>query len=330
MGVEQTNRIEEFQEIELSGGRFEFKKGQQGGVSIRYEGANPYPTRMFQICVSFDGKILGTVPFGGIGQVIPYPQPSLLAWIISDRHGMFGRRCPKCESYFRTNSTPGDRFCPYCGHSDESAQFLTSNQLKCEEKVSGTFSFGTFSFPCQAPRQSSRSVGILEHVAAITLGLAIALTPSLACAADARASDLLWPTPRTCRIEQLKLSAADAAVLCAERFIARNGYTQEAPVSDEAQIASESIEWARSIYELLASRRGTLEPRAYGICDSGHQSRRYTVVFRYAGGKSPDRARAVTMTSEFTELRVQHQTFIIPDTTTRQQPGCRLLDMNSH
>ena len=131
--------MEEFQEIELSGGRIEFKKGPEGGVSIGHRSANPWPLSMFQVCVSFDGKILGTVPFGGIGQVIPYPQPSLLAWVISDRHGMFGRRCPKCQSYFRTDACPGDHFCPYCGHSGKSTHFLTSNQLKYIEKFCNSF-----------------------------------------------------------------------------------------------------------------------------------------------------------------------------------------------
>ena len=122
--------MEEFQEIYLSGGKVEFKKGPSGGVSLRYSQANPWPVSMFQVCVSFEGEVLDTVPFGGMGQVIPYPQPSLLAWVISDRHGMFGRRCPKCCSYFRINVCPGDRFCPYCGYSGKSIDFLTDNQLK--------------------------------------------------------------------------------------------------------------------------------------------------------------------------------------------------------
>lgn len=122
--------MEEFQEIYLSGGTIEFKKGPEGGVSMGYRGANPWPMCMFQVCVSFEGKVLDTVPFGGIGQVIPFPQPSLLAWVLSDRHGMFGRRCPKCQSYFRTDACPGDRFCPYCGYSGRSIHFLTNNQLK--------------------------------------------------------------------------------------------------------------------------------------------------------------------------------------------------------
>jgi hypothetical protein len=163
-------------------------------------------------------------------------------------------------------------------------------------------------------------------LAAVIVGLAVALTSSLAGAAEPRGPDFAWPTPQTCRIEQSKLPAADAAVLCAGRFIARNGYTQEPPVSDEAQITSESIEWSRSVGEMLASRHGTLEPQAYGICDHGHwQEPGYTVVFRYAGGEAPDRARTVTMTPEFGDLRVEHQDFI-PDVVTRRAHGCRPLD----
>lgn len=122
--------MEEFQEIYLSGGKIEFKKGQEGGVSIGYSCANPWPMSMFQLCISFEGEVLGTVRFGGIGQVIPYPQPSLLAWVLSDRHGMFGRQCPNCKTYFRTNICPGDRICPYCGYHGKSHHFLTKNQLK--------------------------------------------------------------------------------------------------------------------------------------------------------------------------------------------------------
>lgn len=158
------------------------------------------------------------------------------------------------------------------------------------------------------------------------VGLNVPVTPSLADVAKPHRPEIAWPTPRTCRIEQSKLPAADAAVLCAERFISRNGYTQEPLVSDEAQIASESIEWSRSVREMLASRRGTLEPQAYGICDHGHwQDSGYTVVFRYAGGEAPDRSRAVTMTPEFGDLRVEHPDFIA-DVVTRRAHGCRPLN----
>src|SRR5262249_21745848 len=103
-----------------------------------FTGANPYPVRMFQVCVSYDGKLIDTVPFGGIDQVIPYPQPSLLVWIISDRHGMFGRRCPECKSYFRAEFA-GDPICPYCGYFGKNINFTTANQLKYIEAFCNAF-----------------------------------------------------------------------------------------------------------------------------------------------------------------------------------------------
>jgi DNA-directed RNA polymerase subunit RPC12/RpoP len=131
--------MEEFEEIYLSGGTFEFKKGLNGGVSIGYKSSNPWPLSIFQVRVSYEGKVLDIVDFGGIGQVIPYPKPSLLAWVLSDRHGMFGRRCPDCESYFRTNSCGSDKVCPYCGYRGESIQFLTKNQLEYIGKLCNSF-----------------------------------------------------------------------------------------------------------------------------------------------------------------------------------------------
>jgi hypothetical protein len=120
------------------------------------------------------------------------------------------------------------------------------------------------------------------------------------------------------------LTQAAAAVLCAERFIARNGYTKEPPVGDPEQIASESIEWARNLEELLASRRGTLEPRAFGICDHGRSGPGYTVAFRYARARTPGRARAVTMTPDLQGLRVEHADFR-PEVLVRREHGCRPL-----
>ena len=131
--------MREFREICLSGGVIEFTKGPEGGVAIGYKSSNPWPITMFQVCVSFDGEVLDTVPFGGIGQIIPYPKPSLLAWVLSDREGMFGRQCPECNSYFRINTCPGDEYCPYCGYNGKSINFLTPNQLQYIEKFCTSF-----------------------------------------------------------------------------------------------------------------------------------------------------------------------------------------------
>lgn len=124
------NNLEEFQEIYLSGGKLEFKKGPTGGVSIGYSGSNPWPMAMFQVCVSLEGHVLDIVPVSGLGPMRPYPQPSIIAWVISDRHGMFGNCCPQCKSYFRIDMFPGYTVCPYCGNMDKSINFLTDNQLR--------------------------------------------------------------------------------------------------------------------------------------------------------------------------------------------------------
>ena len=123
--------MEEFQEIAHTGGKIEFLYSEEEqGVSISVTHSNPWATTMVQLCISYDGKILDFVPFGGIGAVIPYPQPSLLAYLLSDREGLFGQCCPICKSYFRSNAISGTTTCPYCGKSEKGIEYLTGNQLK--------------------------------------------------------------------------------------------------------------------------------------------------------------------------------------------------------
>lgn len=123
--------MEEFQEIAHTGGKIEFLySAEEQGVSICITHANPWATTMVQLCISYEGRVLDFVPCGGIGAVIPYPQPSLLAFLLSDREGLFGQSCPKCKSYFRSNAISGNTTCPYCGQVEKGIRFLTKNQLK--------------------------------------------------------------------------------------------------------------------------------------------------------------------------------------------------------
>jgi hypothetical protein len=57
-----------------------------------------------------------------------YPQPSVLTFIQSDEEGMWGRNCPWCEKYFRTNHIMGVTFCPYCWHAASSLNFISKAQ----------------------------------------------------------------------------------------------------------------------------------------------------------------------------------------------------------
>ena len=94
-------------------------------------------------------------------------------------------------------------------------------------------------------------------------------------------------------------SARDTAVWCAEQFIARNGYTDVAPLSDTSLIAFESLEWANSIEEMLRHRSNTLQRHAFGICEKapGPHYEGFVVVFRYRD--TTQGARGVTMSKRF-------------------------------
>lgn len=107
--------------------KLEFIRDNRGGLTKRVSGTGF--CAMYQIAVGYDGKALGVVPFVGIGQPLPpYPQPSMLAWILSDSQGMWGRRCPFCRSYFRTNHVSDATTCPYCGKVAHSLDFITEGQ----------------------------------------------------------------------------------------------------------------------------------------------------------------------------------------------------------
>jgi hypothetical protein len=84
------------------------------------------------VAVSPDGRhLLATVPAAGLGQTPVYPQPSVLTFIQSDEQGMWGRNCPLCKKYFRTNHVDGVTditFCPYCSHAATSLAFISKEQ----------------------------------------------------------------------------------------------------------------------------------------------------------------------------------------------------------
>src|SRR5215468_1101229 len=72
---------------------------------------------------------------------------------------------------------------------------------------------------------------------------------------------------RRCLLEHSSKAQTDSmAVLCAEWFVARNGYTDDPPTSDSAAIASESIEWSRGRPSWLTHRHNSLSAHASVIC----------------------------------------------------------------
>ncbi|HZT59041.1 MAG TPA: hypothetical protein VFA21_10485 [Pyrinomonadaceae bacterium] len=108
------------------------------------------------------------------------------------------------------------------------------------------------------------------------------------------------------------MPAEDKAVIVAEEFIRRNGYTTQPP--DRNNLSHETIETAESIDGILADRYNTLEPNAYGFVYGRKGKSGYTVLFRYTnrtGDSSKEAGRAVTMDENFGNLRVEHQDFFL-------------------
>jgi hypothetical protein len=98
-----------------------------GGISIRISGTGF--RAMYQVAISLDGRhLLASVPATGIGQISVHPKPSILAFIQSDSQSMWGRNCPRCEKYFRTNHIMGTTSCPYCSEVQSDLAFISKEQ----------------------------------------------------------------------------------------------------------------------------------------------------------------------------------------------------------
>jgi hypothetical protein len=116
--------------IPAAGGTVEFLfDPATGRLATQISGFSP--RAMYIVAVSMDGRaLLSTVSAGGIGQTMTYPQPSVLTYIQSDEQCMWGRNCPVCEKYFRTNHVMGESCCPYCAAWEDSLAFVSKDQRK--------------------------------------------------------------------------------------------------------------------------------------------------------------------------------------------------------
>lgn len=113
--------------IPAGGGRVSYLVDAKEGIAFEVSG---FMRALYFVALSMDGrKILCTVPAEGIGHVSVYPQPSVLACIQSDEQGLWGRNCPRCEKYFRTNHiVPEMTHCPYCAEVAPSIAFISKDQ----------------------------------------------------------------------------------------------------------------------------------------------------------------------------------------------------------
>jgi hypothetical protein len=116
--------------IPAAGAKVEFLYDPASGqLANRISGSSPGRMSLYLVAVSMDGRrLLSTVPATGIGQTAVYPKPSVLTYIQSDEQGMWGRNCPHCKKYFRTNHVMDVTFCPYCSAGALSLAFISKEQ----------------------------------------------------------------------------------------------------------------------------------------------------------------------------------------------------------
>jgi len=115
--------------IPAAGGKIDFLCDSQGRIASRISGSGF--RAMYIVAVSMDGRqLLAEVPAGGMGQAMVYPKPSVLTYIQSDEQGLWGRNCPACQKYFRTNHIMGPTACPYCSRPESGLAFVSKEQSK--------------------------------------------------------------------------------------------------------------------------------------------------------------------------------------------------------
>lgn len=130
--------LEEFQEVDNCGGQFKIEVEEVNGkleVSTSYSKTGGFASVYGVYALAPQDVPVGVFFLGGIGQ--PFspqpPDPSCISiFMPSDRAGYFGRLCPSCNKYFRTQSASVFEpvTCPYCGYVAQANFFLTEGHRK--------------------------------------------------------------------------------------------------------------------------------------------------------------------------------------------------------
>lgn len=121
------------------------------------------------------------------------------------------------------------------------------------------------------------------------------------------------------------LPVLERATRCAERYVARQGYTTDSTaVIAASPLRAEIIDVGVPPAEILRRRYGTLDGRAYGACPAGGDLRSgYVVVFR--SRKQPDRLKPVIVPEDFRAPWASHRdvplTFVDSGCVRRTGPG---------
>lgn len=131
--------VREFQEIAHTGGIYSVEiRTRADGVrelSVGYSHSRPTPASMFLLLALPQGIPFCVAPIGGLADPNAVPNQvraveTVNVMIGSDKHGLFGHACPRCNGYWRSDSTPArwHMSCPYCSFRSASHLFLTDGQ----------------------------------------------------------------------------------------------------------------------------------------------------------------------------------------------------------
>lgn len=124
--------LQEFREVAHSGGKVTITvtiDGQGRRIyQIGWSSCRPVPAVIFAVYALSPGLVLCHINLGGIGsRMDPPPVPGAYqVFIGSDSEGKFGRQCPACTGYWRSDLAA--QFCPYCGIQAGLVDFLTMAQ----------------------------------------------------------------------------------------------------------------------------------------------------------------------------------------------------------
>lgn len=128
----------EFREVAHSGGKVVItvtidSEGRRM-YQLSWQHTRPVAAAIFAVYALPPGLVLCQIKLGGIGsRQDPPPIPGAYqVFIGSDSEGKFGRQCPVCGGYWRSNLEA--QFCPYCGLRAQVIDFLTMAQRSYVEQ----------------------------------------------------------------------------------------------------------------------------------------------------------------------------------------------------
>ncbi|WP_312475758.1 hypothetical protein [Neobacillus sp.] len=116
--------MKQFEIVPHTGGKISIVPSEN---SIGFQNQKDHATAVFQLGLSLVDGSVTYVPFGGIGTTT-MPKGAIPIYVFSDKEGYFGKSCPACKGYFRTDSGGEEIYCPYCSHFDNTLSFLTETQ----------------------------------------------------------------------------------------------------------------------------------------------------------------------------------------------------------